>query len=379
MIARPHFSRLRVWAAALLTIGSVLAACTPPPTLTPAQQVDQIIRFVERSRGHNFVTPPVVSFASDTVFRQAVLDNLVAAKPAVDAAEPTFHALGWLGTDRDLYEQYRIAFGGAVVGFYDPSNGVLLVRGTSMTPYRREVIAHELTHALDDQIFGLDETFDDGMLGERTFASLVAIEGSASRVQQAYVASMSGIEQAQDLAEQLSLGADPTLLSVPLALLSFAQAPYLRGPTFIRQAAAALGGGTAGLDAALLRYPATAEQAFDTAAYVANELAVPVATPPVEAGGTPVASGTWGQFLLTMLLRSGLALDSVDPATRGWAGDAYVTWTDGAQSCFRLDVQMDTPQAATTLRTALTSWRNSRPGVTTAELDPVLTRVTACS
>jgi len=364
----------------IAALALVAGACSAlPGSLTPQQQVAQIVRFVERSRGHDFVTPPVVSFASDAVFRQAVLDNIDVMQPVVDAAEPTFHALGWLAPDRDLFQQYEVAFGGAVVGFYDPATKVLLVRGTAMTPYRREVIAHELTHALDDQIFSLDETFDDWLLGERTFASLVAIEGSAARVQQAYVASMSGLEQAQDLAEQLSLGSDPALLSVPLALLSFMQAPYLRGPVFIRQVAAALGGGVAGLDEALERYPSTAEQAFDTSAYLADQPAATVATPPVEPGGTVVMSGSWGQFLLTMLLRSGLALDSVDPATRGWAGDAYVTWTAGNQSCFRLDVEMDTAAQATSLRSALASWSTTRVGSTVVDLGANLTRVTACA
>ena len=36
--------------------------------------------------------------------------------------------------------------------FYDPVAKELKVRGTDMTPYRREVIAHELTHARDDQL-----------------------------------------------------------------------------------------------------------------------------------------------------------------------------------------------------------------------------------
>lgn len=379
MIPRPSARRARLGVLALVVAAVTLSSCTPPPTLTPQQSVEQIIGFVERARGHEFVTDPVVTFASEATFRQAVLDNVATMKPVVDAAEPIFHALGWLDTGRDLYQTYQVAFGGAVVGFYDPVTKVLFVRGTSVTPYRREVIAHELTHALDDQLFGLDESFDDGLLGERTFASLVAIEGSASRVQQSYVSSMSAVEQLQDLAEQLNLGSDPALLSVPLALLSFMQAPYLRGATFVGQVAAAVGGATAGLDAPLSRYPSTAEQAFDTAKYLIDEPAVAVTTPPIEPGGTAVGSGTWGQFLLTALIRSGLALDSVDPATLGWAGDAYVTWAAGSQSCFRLDVVMDTPTQAASLRSALGTWLSTRPGASALDLGAAMTRITSCS
>src|SRR6478735_8388582 len=136
MITRGRGARARLVAAAFV-IAAVGASCTPPPSLTPVQQVDQIMRFVERSRGHDFVTDPVVDFLPDAAFRAEVLASLAAAKPAVDRAEPAFHALGWLATGDDLYAKYQIAFGGAVVGFYDPITKVLVVRGTAMTPYRR--------------------------------------------------------------------------------------------------------------------------------------------------------------------------------------------------------------------------------------------------
>jgi hypothetical protein len=361
----------------VVATSGVVAACTPPPSLTPQQQVDQIIGFVERTRGHEFVTHPTVDFLPDADFRAAVLANLAAAEPAVDRAEPAFLALGWLAPGGDLYDEYQVAFGSAVVGFYDPLTKVLDVRGTSMTPYRREVIAHELTHALDDQLFALDDDFGESLLGERTFSSLVAIEGDAVRVQQKYVASMTGVEQAQDLSEQLQLGSDPRLLDVPLALLTLTQAPYLRGGTFAYEVAAR-DGGVAGLDAMLERYPSTAEQAYDTTKYLADEPAVPVATPPVEPGGTQVDSGTWGQFLLSMVIRSGLVLDSVDPATRGWAGDAFVSWRNGAQSCLRVDTRMDTDEQAATLRGALATWSATRSGSSVVDLGGATTRFTAC-
>jgi len=45
---------------------------------------------------------------------------------------------------------------GDVVGFYDDHKKSLYVRGVDPTPFAKEVIVHELTHALDDQHFGLD-------------------------------------------------------------------------------------------------------------------------------------------------------------------------------------------------------------------------------
>jgi hypothetical protein len=287
-----------------------------------------------------------------------------------------FRAAGWLPAGESLWSQYQIAFGGAVVGYYDPSTKVLKVRGTDLTPYRREVIAHELTHALDDQVIGLDDEPDTSFLSEARFAALVAIEGSATRVQQAYYANMSGVEQAQDLAEQLQLGSDPQLLGVPVALLAFTQVPYLRGLTFSSQMAA-IGGVPAGVDETLQRFPATAEQAFDVEKYIADEPAVPVPTP--AADGTAVESGSWGQYLLTLLLRNGIALDQVDPVTVGWAGDSYVSWTAGAVDCMRLDTRMDTQTEADALQAALSTWAASRPAATVTPNGPDTVRLTSCA
>lgn len=358
----------------MVALSVLVAACTPAPEPTVGEQIDDIVRFVETSRGHRFVTTPVVTFLSDSVFRQDILEAVDGAKASVDAAEPTFKALGWLAPGASLWDKYRLAFRGGVVGYYDPTSKVLKVRGTGLTPYRRQVIAHELTHALDDQIFGLDDDFGDGLLGERTFASLVAIEGDAARTEQRYVNSMSALDRAQDTIEQLSAGSDPALLTVPLALLTFIQVPYTRGPKFVAEVASA--GGDAAVDGIFGRYPSTAEQAFNATKYLADEPAAAVPTPPAD--GPVVSGGTWGQFLLSEIIRSGSAL-AVDPVTAGWAGDAYVTWGSGASSCLRLDTRMDTPTQADALRASLTNWASSHPRAAVVAVGPETVRLTSCA
>lgn len=357
-----------------VVVALVAGACAPPPTAE--QQVDAIVAFVERARGHDFPVPPAVEFLPDAEFRAAVLAGIEAAEADVDADDVAFTALGWIRPDQDLFEQYRIAFGGGVVGFYDPATDVLRVRGTTLTPYRREVIAHELTHALDDQVHGLDDLTQTGLLDERYLAALVAIEGSAERVRDRYSASMTDLERIQSVAEQLQAGADPQLLTLPVTLLTLTSAPYLRGVAFTGELARLLGD-PAGPDLSLTRYPASTEQAFDTSRYLADEPVTPVPVPPAD--GPVVRSGPFGQFALTLLLREGLALDAVDPVTDGWAGDAYVTWTAGTASCLRLDTRMDDAQRAAALHAALTDWSGRHPGSTVATPGTDTVRLTACA
>ena len=361
---------------AALALG-VVTACTPPPASTPQQQVDRIIAFVEQARGHTFVTKPVVDFESDAAFQAAVLANLDAQRDAVTEDQTVFRALGWTAPGQDLFAAYRRAFSVGVVGFYDPATKVLKVRGTQLTAGVREVIAHELTHALDDQIFGIDETPGVSLLDERNIAFLVAVEGSAARGQNQYYASMSAADQLQSTLGKLSLNLDPALLTVPVALIGLTGASYLQGPRFIN-AEAARGPFPAGVDAVFGRFPTTEEQAWDPAKYDAGEPAVAVATPPAD--GPVIRSGTFGQFLLTLLVDQGVSVDgSLDPVTKGWAGDAYVAYTKGDASCLRVDTRMDTAGQATNLRGALSLWGLFHAGSSVTALDATTVRVTACA
>ena len=367
-------SRGRIAAAALITTVTFAAACAPPPPpLTPQQQVDTIIDYVEAVRGHSFITRPDVEFVPDALFQQHVVDSLTGAQAGLDVDEVAFKALGWMKPGDDLYDKYRTAFGGSVVGFYDPVSKVLEVRGSELTPYRREVVAHELTHALDDQLFDLNESYGDGVLNEQQIGFLIGVEGSAVRVQRSYVANvMTPLEQVQNVLEQLSFQIDPEIYSVPIALLSLSQTPYLQGPEFVGGL-----GGNAGIDAMFSRYPTTAEQAWDPAKYLANEPAEAVAVPPAD--GTVVTSGTWGQFLTTLILANGISLDAkLNPVTDGWAGDAFVTWTAPGESCIRIDTRSDTAAQATALHSALSTWSAGQPDASVASTDPTTTRLSAC-
>lgn len=359
-------------AASIAVVGLLAASCAPPGTT--ADQVAQIISFVEATRGHAFLTHPTVAFIPEAQFVADVLANVDAQQSDVDRDEVAFKALGWMSPTDSLFAKYQVAFGGAVVGFYDPATKVLEVRGTDLTPYRREVIAHELTHALDDQYHDLNVSKGPGLLSEPQLAFLVAVEGSAARVQQAYVGTMTPVEQAADLAEQLSLGSDPALLTVPLALLSLAQMPYLQGPRFTEAEAAH--GVPAGLDAVFDDLPATEEEAFDPAAYDADLPPTPVPVPPAD--GTVVRSGGWGQFLMTLVLQEGVSLDAtVNPATAGWAGDAFVTWTQPGQDCIRIDTRDDTVAQATVLADALDAWSSRHVGSSVSRTGDTV-RLTAC-
>lgn len=372
---RNHRTRAAAVMAAALAV--VAAACAPMPTQTTEQQVAGIVDFVERVRGNDFVTEPVVEFVAPAAFEAEVLASLASEESSIAPDETAFKALDWLDGSEDLIEEFRIAYGGGVVGFYDPLTDVLKVRGTELTAYRREVIAHELTHALDDQIFDLSDLERDGLLDAGYLSELVAIEGSAERVRTAYFDALDPLSKLQSVQEQLNAGSDPALLEVPITLLTLTSAPYLRGVGFQNELVAALGN-PAGPDLSLTRYPTNTEQAFDSAKYLAEETAVAVPAPPTDGGAAVVRSGEFGPLLLSLVLREGIVLDALDPVTSGWNGGSYTTWTDGPASCIRVDTTWDTNTDAVDVANALDAWGALHSGAVVEMPTSTDVRLTRC-
>lgn len=335
--------------AGLAVAATVATGCVPDPP-SRDDEVAEMVRFVERQRGRTFLEPPVVTFVPEGEFVARVEAMVDDEAESLDLDEVAFKALGWMNPADSLAAKYRIAFGSGVMGFYDPLTGELAVRGEELTPYRREVVVHELTHALDDQHFDLSGEFGDGLLASQQLAFLVAVEGDAANAQQSWNASRTAIEQAASLAEQLSMPVSPELLSVPIALLSLAQAPYLQGPRFVSTL-----GGPSGIDAMFERYPVSEEQAWFPATYHADDRPIDLPDPVSE--GTEVRRGDFGVFLLTLLIQQGISIDAVvNPATAGWAGGEYVTWRAGSQSCIAIALRSDTVQQADRTRSALSTW-----------------------
>ena len=361
----------RVGAVAIAAAVTASACVAEAPASSRDAEVAKMVRFVERKRGRGFLTPPVVSFVPEQEFVARVHEMVDDTAATLQVDEAAFKALGWMPEADALVDKYRIAFGNGVMGFYDPITEELAVRGDKLTPYRREVVVHELTHALDDQHFGLDEEHGEGIIDSRQLAFLVAVEGDAAAAQRSWSQYRGPIEASASLLEQLSMPVSAELLGVPIALLSLAQAPYLQGPRFIR----ALDGE---IDAMFSAFPVSEEQAWFPDRYLLGDQ--PQDVPDPIAGGAEIRRGEFGVFLLTLLIQRGISLDAaVNSATSGWSGGEYVTWDGGgSRRCLTATVRMDTEEQAAGLRAALSGWAASAPSATLSALGAD-TEIESCS
>ncbi len=258
----------------------------PPPETTtttakPATEeevraaVDEISQFVEDERGLEFQEPVKVELAGDDEFEDRLLEDFDEDADELEATGVVLAALGLVDPDTDIVAAMRELLGGGVVGFYDSETAELVVRGTAITPYVRTVMAHELTHALDDQHFELDRPALDDAKDESGFGFQSLVEGNARRVEDAYLASLSEDDQQAAFTEQFQMAGDIDITAIPQVLVEQITAPYELGEGFV--AAVLDDGGQARLDAAFEEPPTTSEQVVEPGTFLAGEGAVEVA------------------------------------------------------------------------------------------------------
>jgi hypothetical protein len=215
------------------------------------------------------------------------------------------------------------------------------------------VIVHELVHAL------LTQSPPRGVVPNEAFDEPVdVVGGSAEGVPQwaamRYHASLSDAER-EAMAEELPIIRRADLdAGVPAAAAEVLAFGYLRGPTLID---GLYGAGVARpYDQVVDRFPATSEQILFPAAYVEAEVPVSVPPPVLPSGVVQSGSGRLGSLYLMLVAKSVVDEETALGLVRPWAGDSYVQWSDGAQSCVAVEIMIDDEAAAAALAGVLETW-----------------------
>lgn len=200
------------------------------------------------------------------------------------------------------------------------------------------VLAHELTHALQDQNFGLGaklnrvQNKDDPQLALRAVA-----EGDATIAGVAYLAGGMNDAVANTLVAHIpdmyrAFNADTR--DVPKAIAETFLFQYTDGARFVAQAYKR--GGWKAVDALYGRPPTATQQIFDPAIYFDSRAPVPVVR--VSGYQTSLAkwkkldSGTYGELGLRELIAAAIGKSAADSAlAKSWAGDRAVALGNGGR------------------------------------------------
>jgi hypothetical protein len=331
-------------------------------------------------------TPPAIAEVEAQVEQVRGLDYLeqVAAEPIDDATmdrklETSFEAyypedlyarrtaawrtIGAIPPDADLREALRTYLTGQVVGFYDPQTGELVYlgdQGEELGLMEKMVLAHELTHAIDDQHFDLTRLDDlvAGCRDEEFAAALAVVEGSAQYFSTEVLIEYPDMDLADALAALAgALTSEQDLSGVPPFVQALQQWPYLAGQAFVTKIAIA--DGDDAVDDALRNAPVSTEQILHADRYpgdVPTRVDLPDISPALGEGWGDLDAMEVGEAWLAALLDLHLDAGEAAEAAAGWDGGVYRAWTDGEQVVVALVTAWDTPEDAAAFADALGAW-----------------------
>jgi hypothetical protein len=336
--------------------------------------VTDIARFVEQARGHAYKQPVKVELVDDAEFNRRLLADFDKDADSMRTDEQVLKALELIPADSDYVVALRKTVSEGVLGFYDPETKELVVRGTELNPYIRETMAHELTHALDDQWFDLDRPELEDAPDESSWAFSALAEGSARAVEQQFDDTLTPAESSQRDDEEAQFGAKMDVSGVPDYILDSIGLPYQLGVDLVHHLSSS--GGTAAIDAAFVSPPTTSKQVLDPD--LLGRPPVPVDKP--AADGQVIDEGVVGELGYLQLLHSSDSSGSVNRSTvDGWVGDHYVAYTVGSQTCVRDTVKVDSASDASTLESALRRWADGADHAEVLRIDDVTLTMSSCT
>jgi hypothetical protein len=266
-----------------------------------------------------------------------------------------------------------------VAGFYDPGEKIMVeVRGMGVlgSSFGGEsaaagdlLQAHELTHALQDQHFGLERLMDQVKDDDDEEIALHSVmEGDATLAGLAYVAGGLTDESAKSIVAHLSTLSDnlaPETDGTPLALSAPLTFQYSAGTRFVAEAWTR--GGWRAVDALYHDPPRSSQQIIDPSLYFDHR------TPPlpVSVGGyhamlpdwKKAEDDTFGELLLKIILERNLPLNA--PAVKlaqSWAGDQMVILKKDTRLTLIWMIAFHDPVAATAFADTYDSILTHRKG-----------------
>lgn len=297
---------------------------------------DEVLEQMSEITGLKLLTPLKKSLRSREEIRAYVIKQMNDEKnPAERYADArTAEALGLLPKGFDLDAFMVNVLTEQIEGLYDPKTQEFYIADWSPVADQRMVMAHELTHALEDQHFHIEawskaaRPNDDAEL-----ARDAVLEGSAMAAMVDYLMLGTG-RSLKDLPEfdpSMLIGEmenTPTLKSAPPFLKDALIFPYISGLNF--SAAVLKNSGWPALSNVFERPPVSTQQILHPALYKSDKTAPAVTLPSLEKilgkDWSKLDDNLLGEFGWREVLKQFLDQDRAKALAAGWDGDRYALY-----------------------------------------------------
>jgi len=339
---------------------------TPPAIQRVMDQLEQI-------RGFDFAHPVVAKPVTQSQIARGFTKTLDATYP-VDQyrrRSEVWQTIGVIPTGTEIRDQVSRYGSTQVIGYYDTESGKLVfIGGKDPTPLESVTLAHELTHAIDDQRFGLErlDALTAQCQDDESEGALGLVEGNATYFMYDWARTFLTPDQQLELSQEAAAQQGPSANVVPF-IEKMEIWPYTAGLRFVTQLIQR--GGVDAVDHAFERLPVSTEQIMHPERYP-NDVPTPVDVPEL---ASALGSG-WkdldvmdvGELWLDTAL--GLRIDQAqaDVAASGWDGGIYRAWSNGPHVAVVLQTTWDTERDAQEFHDAMQRWITAGEG--SAEVSP---------
>ena len=377
MTMEPRFDKpaRTIWMVAVLVLAMVFGASslaaqtasqsTPPQKAQPlpepqtkitpeeAQElfrsVDEILDFASKDTKLPIKNPVKRELAGREQVRKFVLTHMQEDKDAqrLQRSEASMKKFGLLPQEFDLRKFLLDLLEDQVAGYYDPKTKTVYLLDWVTPEAQRPVLAHELTHALQDQNFGLDnwlkvrdddqrdnpDNLDAGPDEEQAARQAVS-EGQGMAVMMDYVLAPTG----QSLADMPAMGEifkqqtmdrvgdSPILASAPMYLREMVIFPYTYGLSF-HEDLLTRGGKEMAFAGAFKNPPRDTREIMQPDSYLDGQHVEPLRLPSLSTvlkkNYVGYDSGAVGEFDVYILLKQYSGPELAEKLSQAWRGGIY--------------------------------------------------------
>ncbi len=259
--------------------------------------------------------------------------------------EATLKAFGFVSSEFNL-EKFLVAFyTEQAAGFYEPDQKTMYIADWPPPELQALVMAHELTHALQDQNFDLKKFLEAEKKNDATAARQAVAEGHAmaamiqKMVGPADLGTLPSLEPMMSGLAAAQMQQYPVFSSAPYFFRFQALFPYTEGMGFMQKG---LGlGGWKKLNSVFLHPPETTKEFFENSVYFNSESLPKISLPRPPAfesapGYKRLSENTLGELGYRALLGQFISEQEAKSAGSQWLADRYILYERSSPHAYAL-------------------------------------------
>ncbi len=314
-------------------------------------QADEVLQEMSKLTGLPIKGPVNKKVASREEIRELLLHNLHTdyTPKEIHVQEASLRAFGLVSKDFDLGSFLVSFYTEQAAGFYDPPTKTMYIADWIPADMQRMVLAHELTHALQDQNFNLDQYMKAAKKDSDAEAARQAVvEGYATAAMFQSVLGETSLSSLPNFSAvlspliQKSMSEFPVFSKAPFFFRLQALFPYIQGAGFIEKGL--IRGGWKSLNELFTSPPTSTKAIYQPEIYF-NHTPLPVIHLPRKTpldsvrGLKLVDEDLMGELGFNELLGQFLSEDKATADCANWMGDRYLVYEDPAKQSYALVVR----------------------------------------